>query len=225
MLVLHVDMSRKLLVLAMISSLAVGLGAALVAYGATTGTFSACLNKLGNLYNITVSPAPSESCKAGDIAVEWNGSGTPGPTGPQGPAGAPGPAGPTGTTGPTGPQGPAGAQGPTGPAGSAGPAGPAGPQGPAGADGATGPQGPAGVSGYEIVNGMPFTLGAGGVVSGGASCPMGKKVLSGGVDTSDATVTVITRSFAVSDSLWNIVVKNTGMSPVTVTFQAICASA
>ena len=80
------------------------------------------------------------------------------------------------------------------------------------------------MSGYEIVNsGMPFTLPAGSTVSGGVACPIGKKVLSGGVDTSDATVTVITRSFAVSDTFWTVAVKNTGMGPVLITFQAICA--
>jgi hypothetical protein len=77
-------------------------------------------------------------------------SGTPGPTGPQGPAGATGPQGPAGAAGPqgptgtTGPQGPAGTTGPQGPTGTTGPQGPAGAVGPQGPTGATGPQGPAG---------------------------------------------------------------------------------
>jgi hypothetical protein len=63
-----------------------------------------------------------------------------------------------------------------------GPSGPAGPTGPAGATGATGDTGPAGtagVSGYEVVHSIgPRSTDS--IQRGDATCPAGKKVLSGG---------------------------------------------
>jgi len=93
--------------------------------------------------------------------------GGPGPAGPEGPRGPEGPAGPSGPEGPPGSTGPAGAQGATGAPGSPGP---------------PGPDGAPGVSGYEVVTAgrtvasVPVT----GLLSARASCPTGKRVLSGG---------------------------------------------
>jgi hypothetical protein len=72
-----------------------------------------------------------------------------------------------GTQGLPGPQGPAGEPGSPGPAG---PTGPAGPQGPAG---------PAGVSGYEVVRSVGTSTTADFKVQV-ATCPAGKKAVSGG---------------------------------------------
>jgi hypothetical protein len=73
-------------------------------------------------------------------------------------------------SGPQGPQGPQGAAGPQGPTGATGPQGPAGAQGPAGS---------AGVSGLEIVRteGTPSRATFQVQV---ATCPAGKKAISGG---------------------------------------------
>jgi len=182
-----------------------------------SGIIHGCHDNTTGALRVIDTADPAAACDPlAETSLDWSQTG---PQGPAGPQGATGPAGPQGLAGPAGPVGATGlpgATGATGPTGSTGPQGPAGP---------TGSAGPAGVSGYEIVNSPPFTLAAGGLVSGGAGCPPGKKVLSGGAATSDATVTVINRSFAVDATLWNVVVKNTGTSPVTVTFQAICAFA
>jgi hypothetical protein len=245
---------KRVVILSVIASVVLGASIGLIAYGASTGTFSACLNKLGNLYNVTLSPSPAQACKAGDVAVEWNGSGTPGPIGPAGPQGPAGPAGPQGPAGPVGPAGPAGPQGPegpmgpqgfpgpagpAGPVGPAGPAGPVGPQGPAGPVGPQGPQGPAGpagpagpqgpagasgVSGYEIVTVGPFTIPPGGGISASVSCPAGKKLLSGGVDSSNSGFTTMGRSYPVNDTTWNIGIRNDGAGAVASNVYAICAS-
>ena len=69
----------------------------------------------------------SDTCKNGELAVQWNQQGAIGPQGPQGPAGPAGPAGADGLKGVPGPEGP---EGPTGPQGPSGPAGPAGPSTP-----------------------------------------------------------------------------------------------
>ncbi len=78
-----------------------------------------------------------------------DGSGIPGPEGPQGPQGVPGPQGPQGDPGPQGPQGLQGQQGPIGPQGLQGEQGPVGPQGPQGEQGNAGPQGDQGPQGPE----------------------------------------------------------------------------
>jgi Collagen triple helix repeat (20 copies) len=65
---------------------------------------------------------PSESCGAGEQALNFNQTGPRGPIGPVGPTGPTGPQGPSGNNGATGPQGPAGNTGPQGATGAAGPA-------------------------------------------------------------------------------------------------------
>ena len=119
-----------------------------------------------------------------------------GEPGPQGAVGAQGAAGPQGETGPVGAQGPAGQQGvrgPDGPQGAGGPQGIAGPQGPAGLQGPmglqgpAGPTGPSGVSGYETVAivspAVPATVNGFGTFTAFATCPPGKRVITGGYES------------------------------------------
>src|SRR5687767_11519700 len=86
---------------------------------------------------------------------------------------------PAGSQGPVGPKGPAGPQGVAGPEG---PEGPRGPEGPAGPTGQTGQPGAPGLSGVEMVtasnNSQTVRLEA----SATATCPAGKRVISGGAD-------------------------------------------
>jgi hypothetical protein len=135
---------------AVIVSLAALLASSVAFVSSASGglTFSACLNKLGGLYNVTV--GLPQSCKSGDIAVSWDQSGpagTIGATGPTGATGATGLAGANGEAGATGATGPAGPVGPTGATGAVGPTGPQGVAGPTGATGATGAQGLGGAVG------------------------------------------------------------------------------
>jgi len=85
--------------------------------------------------------------------------------------------------------------------------------------------GPSGFSGYQIVNGSAIPIPPGGAISAGISCPAGKKILSGGVDTSSTLDATISRSVASSDTSWNIGVRNEGSSTISVTLQAVCAFA
>ncbi len=81
--------------------LAGGVAVTGVALASPTGTtYSACLGKLGILYNVTVNNAPR--CFGADTTITWSQTG---------PAGAAGPAGVAGATGPQGPAGPAGPAG------------------------------------------------------------------------------------------------------------------
>jgi hypothetical protein len=66
-----------------------------VAYGASDGEISACVQK----GNGTLYLASGKSCRPGDSSIAW---------GIQGPPGAPGPSGQAGPQGPSGPPGPAG---------------------------------------------------------------------------------------------------------------------
>ena len=81
-----------------------------VAYGASDGEVSACVQK----GNGTLYLAGGKSCRPGDSSIAWGIQGPPGapgpsgPSGPQGASGPPGPAGPSGSQGPSGPPGPAG---------------------------------------------------------------------------------------------------------------------
>jgi hypothetical protein len=105
-----------------------------------TVTYTGCLNSLGGIYNVVVSPIAPKACHVHDRRISWNQKGPVGSAGPTGPEGALGPQGPSGATGDTGPQGPTGATGDTGATGATGAQGP---KGDTGAQGAQGPQGPA----------------------------------------------------------------------------------
>lgn len=148
-----------------------------------------------------------------------------GPPGPPGPRGASGPPGLQGDTGPAGPAGPAGPQGPPGAAGAPGAPGATGPSGP------QGPQGPAGLSGYTRVN---FSVSVPGSFLGqvDAPCPGGRRVLGGGLQIDDPSVTVnqqlnvhIRQSFPINDSTWRMLVSNVNLVPVVVRVHAVCAFA
>ncbi len=81
-----------------------------------------------------------------------------------------------------------------------GPAGPKGATGATGAAGPAGPAGPAGISGLELVSGTVQT--GTGNHSATATCPSGKKAISGGYNTSgiSGTPTITITQSAVQDS-------------------------
>lgn len=159
-------------------------------------------------------------------------TGPDGPQGEPGATGATGPAGPHGLTGPVGPQGlqgDPGAQGPAGPQGqqgeagapgAAGAQGPAGLQGPMGPQGPIGPEGPAGTAGIELVP-VPMTVPAMGVaglgtLAGSASCPTGKRVISGSpeVTHSGSGFLLVTSSYPENDTTWRVVLRNPSLNAV-----------
>lgn len=138
-----------------------------------------------------------------------------GPQGPKGDKGDPGPAGPKGLTGPPGPTGLTGSPGPTG---LTGPPGPAGPQGPAGSPGASG------TSGWQyVVQGKTIPSMTHGAWA--AECPVGKKVLGGGVTGGEDGSFVVSENGP--DGLatgWVVWAWNGGPLSVTAYVWAICAS-
>jgi Collagen triple helix repeat (20 copies) len=114
--------------------------------------------------------------------------------------GARGPAGPRGSTGARGPVGTQGAQGPAGPQGTQGPAGPQGAPssvpGPPGPTGAAGPPGPTdSLVTAPVTATTPVSAPLGTVASATATCPVGKKILGGGVTI---TVTVLAQQSRVA---------------------------
>ena len=177
--------------IAVVGLLAAG-GVAFATIPASSRTISGCYaKKTGGLRLIDA--AKGQKCRAAlEAPINWNQKGLKGDPGPQGPRGATGLPGPQGDPGPQGPAGPTGLQGPKGDpgpqgpkgdpgqAGSAGPAGPAGPTGPAGPAGPAGPTGPAGPGvSPQLVNVQSnVAANSGRVVT--ASCPAGKRALSGG---------------------------------------------
>jgi hypothetical protein len=110
-----------------------------------------CVNKTTGAIRILLDTDP-KVCSSQETLLTWN---VEGPQGPPGPAGPPGAAGPKGDQGVPGPQG---AQGP---------------------QGVPGPQGIPGVSGFQVVtsNSAPS---AANLQVHTATCPAGKKAISGG---------------------------------------------
>jgi hypothetical protein len=146
--------------------LAIGGGVALATIPGSGGVISGCYAKKDG--TLRVIDASSATCKTGEAALTWNQAGA------QGPKGDPGPQGPKGDQGPQGPQGPKGDMGPIGLQGVPGPQGPAGPI--------------AGLGYTEAFArsdyvGTPLTW-----VEATATCPAGKKVISGGFDQSGVDV-------------------------------------
>ena len=94
----------------------------------------------------------TQTCHAGETAIQWN------QTGPAGPQGLPGIAGATGAIGAAGPAGTAGTNGTNGTNGKDGAAGGTGATGAAGIPGAVGPAGPAGGS-LASLDGIPCDVG------------------------------------------------------------------
>ena len=179
---------------------------------------------------------PAESCRAGETQLDVNQKGVKGDTGPQGPEGPPGPKGDKGDQGiqglqgiqgPKGDQGQQGLQGDKGDQGIQGPKGDQGVQGPKGDPGSQGPAGPGGVSGWEIVSIRPqvgpFSFG-GGV----ATCPAGKVVIGGGVDSDeilDNDYYSIVESHPYGNNGWRGTVGNTDLANSAFPrIYAICAA-
>jgi hypothetical protein len=97
---------------------------------------------------------------------------------------------------------------PAGPRGLAGAPGAPGPKGDTGAPGATGAQGvagPPGVSGWQRIESPATPAPAFYYTEASATCPVGKRVLSGGAN---APGLLIMRSHADSDTSWRIGVRN-----------------
>ena len=175
--------------------------------------------------------------------------GAPGPSGPAGADGATGPQGPAGPAGATGAQGPAGPAGATGAQGPAGQTGAAGPQGPAGATGAQGPMGPMGpmgpqgpagsgdgtgaLTGVEVVWSLnptpPITVSTFGTLTGNASCPTGKRAISGGFEALGGAIQMtINGSFPASETTWRVVMRNlltTSLANSQVRVYVVCVPA
>jgi hypothetical protein len=164
----------------------------------TPAVLKACfVPSTGTIYRVAAAGTPTVCTKATHVLFEWNQIGPKGEPGVAGAAGTTGTAGPTGPTGATGPAGPPGA---TGPAGAAGAAGATGAQGPAGSQGATGVNG---VSGYEIITEtitwpsyptLPCCGLARWPVPLGVTCPVGKRVLTGGLVLPDGAIPALNAS-------------------------------
>ena len=154
-----------------------------------------------------------------------------GPKGDTGVAGSPGEtgaAGPRGDTGATGATGPQGAQGATGPQGAQGAQGA---QGPQGLMGPLGPQGLPGVGGYQIVSTAlaTVTLAGDAAATMSVTCPVGKRVVSGGYDTSNVTTIVLhpIANFPPAPDSWRVVLRLSQSAGATFQFRvyAVCATA
>jgi hypothetical protein len=169
------------------------------------------------------------------VAIDWNQAGVQGPQGIQGPKGDKGDDGTDGTDGTDGAPGAAclptnpACVGPKGDKGDPGTNGTNGTNGAPGATGATGPQGPqgpaGGVSGYQIVT-STFSVNFLQTNDGTASCPAGKVVVGGGVQTGQFDFRQYDDN--VQDSFpsdggtsWTARVYN-GLSPHNVLVYAIC---
>jgi hypothetical protein len=131
----------------------------------------------------------------------------------------PGPQGPKGDRGTQGLKGDPGIQGPKGDQGIQGKQGL---QGYPGAKGAKGDTGAPGISGVERVFGPWANIAVGAVVSVTATCPAGKKVLSGGPDTNGQPHLTIIHSYPGTETGWGVAARNVG-SDGTVRAWALCA--
>ena len=124
----------RILVTALLATLAFGSGSAIAAYANQPASeIYACVNNSSGTIKVI---GATGTCGTNEIRLVWNTQGPQGLQGPQGIQGPIGPQGPQGETGATGPQGPQGAKGETG------------------ATGATGPQGPAGTPRARVVTGI-----------------------------------------------------------------------
>ena len=91
-----------------------------------------------------------------------------------------------------------------------------------GPQGDTGPQGEPGLSGYEVVEGDPFTT-SGGTVGVIATCPVEKKPIGGGFTSSNGDINLYGSYPSPTENGWRIDV-NFGSSQMTVTPHAVCAA-
>jgi hypothetical protein len=124
---------------------------------------------------------------------------------------------------PGGQPGPQGPRGETGPAGPRGPAGPAGPRGPEGAQGPAGPAGTNGIGGWQIVISDGVSTAATGFARTTVGCPNGKRVLGGGVSSTNGVVRVYQTAPMDGGVGWVGAVSDSGATPVTMYVWAICA--
>jgi hypothetical protein len=115
----------------------------------------------------------------------------------------------------------------------AGATGPAGVQGPAGPQGAPGPQGAAGISGYQIVTATnSAALAAGKLLNVKVNCPVGAKVMSGGVSQTPAAgfavSLMLVSSYPDSNASWYAEFRNSQsftLPTVAISVYAVCAFA
>jgi hypothetical protein len=170
-------------------------------------------------------------------------AGVAGPKGDKGDTGAVGPKGDTGAQGlkgdigVTGAKGDPGVQGPKGDTGATGTQGPKGDTGVQGDPGAQGPKGDtgatgtAGVSGYErVVNNLTNqSLGANGEVVHFVNCPIGKRVVGGGVIVFNASGRwLVDTSGPTSNTQWAVALTNilgSTITAATIQVTAICVTA
>ena len=120
-----------------------------------------------------------------------------------------------------GPQGPQGPQGPEGPAG---PKGATGAQGPIGLTGQTGQQGPPGISALEYVV-VGNSVAGSATEYWGAECPAGKKVLGGGVSSTEPNFVTVRESAALDNGAgWWVGVLNSKVTAQNSYAWAVCAT-
>ena len=129
----HAARFQRVLVLALVATLAFGAGSAVAAYATTPPeVIYACVNSSSGTFKRV---SATTTCAANEERLVWNTQGPQGLPGPQGIQGIQGPKGDKGDTGATGAQGPQGLPGDEGPPGLQGQPGAEGPAGPAGPSG------------------------------------------------------------------------------------------
>jgi len=184
----------------------------------------------------TGAAGPKGDTGAAGLKGDTGAAGPQGDVGPMGPKGDTGAAGTPGDTGATGPKGDTGATGATGAPGATGATGPQGPQGAQGAQGPQGlmgplgPQGLPGVSGYQIVSTALATLTLVGntTTTMSVTCPVGKRVVSGGYDSQHATGVLLhpVAMFPPTWDTWRVTLRLSQDTAATFQFRvyAICAA-
>ena len=115
---------------------------------------------------------------------------------------------------PAGPQGPQGEQGPQGTQG------PQGPQGPQGTPGAPG------ISGFQVVDGPTVSVDPGRTSQSTATCPAGKKAISGGYETGSSANVTLNRTGPSSAAAtgWYVRITNNDAARKDWNAQAICVN-
>ncbi len=97
--------------------------------------------------------------------------------------------------------------------------------------GPLGPQGLPGVSGYQIVSTglLSMTLAGDAAATMSVTCPVGKRVVSGGYDTSNVTTIVLhpIAMFPPTPDSWRVVLRLSQSAGATFQFRvyAVCATA
>ena len=175
-------------------------------------TYQACyVPEIGAIYLIGLSGLPSTCLKASHTSIEWSDAtvGEKGEKGDQGDTGSAGPPGPEGKKGEKGAKGDKGDPGDTGPAG---------------ATGAKGDKGDAGDAITPVIaDGPTVTIAVNGSVQTTATCPGGRKLLSGGWEViSGGRNLDVRRSFPASPTSWEFHFRNNHTSSITVNTIVLC---